>query len=65
MMVMQMRAVLGAGGHHPGVVIANAMKLFDISMVIIGNLCNSRNSYYFQTIQQAVKTCMTHTNKTK
>jgi predicted NBD/HSP70 family sugar kinase len=59
------RAVLGAGGHYLGVAIANAMKLFDISMVIIGNLCSSRNSYYFQAIQQAVKTCMTHTNKNK
>jgi predicted NBD/HSP70 family sugar kinase len=55
------RVVLDEGGRYLGIAIANAMKLFDISVVAIGNLCDSDTCYYFKVIQQAVTDCMTHT----
>jgi predicted NBD/HSP70 family sugar kinase len=56
------RAVLGEGGHYLGTAIANAMKLFDISVIVIADLCDNKESYYFNVITQSVKNCMSHTS---
>jgi predicted NBD/HSP70 family sugar kinase len=49
--------VLGWGGRYLGIAIANAVKLFDISVVMIGDLCDNMECYYFKVIKQAVKDC--------
>jgi predicted NBD/HSP70 family sugar kinase len=54
------RVVLKEGSKYLGIAIANAMKLFDISVVIIGDLCEKEDSYYFAAIQQVVRDSMTH-----
>jgi predicted NBD/HSP70 family sugar kinase len=55
------RTVLDEGGRYLGIAIANAMKLFDVSVAVLGNLCGSDSCYYFKAIHRAVTDCMTHT----